>query len=93
MKWTAGLFATSLVLAGCAGPAWYRPDVTEARVEQDSRECDRLADHAARAEGKPSHQALVAKGAQQAQQRRADHEEKYAACMKERGYTATDARG
>ena len=36
MKWTAGLFATSLVLAGCAGPAWYRPDVTEARVEQDS---------------------------------------------------------
>lgn len=79
-----------MMLPACTRTVWQKPGATLEVAQRDSRECDRQADHQARAAWEPGHMTQVNRGVPPSL-RQSEHRRRYAQCMRARGYVEVEA--
>jgi hypothetical protein len=79
-----------MMLPACTRTVWQKPGATPEVAQRDSRDCDRQAYEQARAAWAPGHITQVNRGVPPSL-RQSEHRQRYAQCMRARGYAEVEA--
>jgi hypothetical protein len=79
-----------MMLPACTRTVWQKPGATADETQRDSRDCNHRADQQARAAWEPGHMAQVYRGVPPSL-RQSEHRQRYARCMRAKGYVEVEA--
>ena len=80
-----------MMLPACTRTVWQKPGATPEVAQRDSRECDRQADQAGPCRMAPGHNHAQVNRGVPPSLRQSEHRQRYAQCMRARGYAEVEA--